>query len=294
MVIDAHQHFWKTAAQEQPWRGPDHRILERDFDVDDLVPELDRAGIDGTVLVQSVDEPAENLRLARYAASDRVAGVVAWLPLRDPRSARRELAGLKIPKLVGVRCLIADDPLDWLADPEPLGLFGELADHGLSWDVVPITREQIGAVIKLAEAVPGLRMIIDHLGRPPLETAGWQPWAGQLAELAACPNVAIKLSVGIDALTAWSGWNPSTIERYADHALDLFGPDRVMVASNWPVVELRAGYHTAWTDLSRLALRDRHDPEERRAVLGGSAQRWYRLPTVSGAATRQGVTAPTP
>lgn len=276
-MIDAHQHFWRTAEQEQPWRRPEHQALQRDFEVDDLVVELDKAGIDGSVLMQSVDEPAENRRLARYAESRRVAGVVGWLPLQDCESARRELCELAIPKLVGVRCLIADDPLEWLGTPEAIELFTELADRDLVWDVVPITRQQIAAVIRLAHAVPELRMIIDHLGRPPLESGGWEPWASQVAELAACPNVAIKVSVGIDALSAWQSWDPRKLQPYVDRVYELFGADRAMLASNWPVITLRADYQTAWADLCRLALDGASAPDDRAAVLGETARRWYRL-----------------
>lgn len=274
-VIDAHQHFWRAGAQEQPWRRPEHHVLERDFDADDLAVELDAAGIDGTILMQSVDEPAENDRLARYATDPRVFGAVGWLPLQDPATARQELDRLRIPKLVGVRCLIADDPLAWTATPDARAMFRDIADHGLCWDVVPITDQQTEAVIKLAQAVPGLQMIIDHLGRPPIETGGWEPWSSQLTRLADCPNVAIKISVGIDALTAWHSWQPTALRRYVDQALALFGPDRAMLASNWPVVLLRADYQQAWTDLSRLALAGRLDAAGRAAILGGTAQEWY-------------------
>jgi L-fuconolactonase len=279
VVIDAHQHFWRTELQDQPWRRPEHRVLERDFEVDDLVVELDRAGIDGSVVMQSVDESAENTRLARYAAAPRVAGVVGWLPLQRPASAFSELERLSIPKLVGVRCLVADDPLDWLLRPDAVALFTEIADRGLAWDVVPITRQQTDAVIKLAHLLPELRMIIDHLGRPPVESGGWEPWSSQLDELAECSNVAIKISVGIDALTAWQRWDPDALAKYVDYAYSLFGPDRAMLASNWPVILLRADYQTAWTDLSRLVLGDHPAQADRAAITGGTARRWYRLRT---------------
>lgn len=282
-VIDSHQHFWTAGAQEQPWRRPEHQVLERDFGANDLAVELDEAGIDGTILVQSVDEPAENDRLARYATDARVFGVVGWLPLQDPGTARRELDRLRFAKLVGVRCLIADDPLDWTATPDARAMFRDLSDHGLSWDVVPITRQQTEAVIKLAHSVPGLRVIIDHLGRPPIESRGWEPWSTQLSRLAACPNVAIKVSVGIDALTPWQSWRPTALRRYVDHALTLFGPDRAMLASNWPVVLLRADYQQAWADLSRLALAGHPIEPDRSSILGGTAQKWYLGRATAGA-----------
>jgi L-fuconolactonase len=293
-VIDAHHHFWRTAEQDQPWRQASHRRLERDFEPGDLAPELDRAGVGSTVLMQSVDESAENQRLAAYAGDRRIAGVVAWLPLRDTAAARAELAALRIPKLVGIRCLVATDPMDWLSSPSSVALFQELADRRLVWDVVPITLEQTRAVLELAKRVPTLRIVVDHLGRPPLENQDWEPWASHIRDLASCPNVALKVSVGIDALTAWSEWDPSALEPYIRFVSETFGPRRLMLASNWPVILLRTTYHQAWTDLSRLVSDLLEDQEDREAVLGGTAERWYRLGVVAEDLHREEVaSAPT-
>src|SRR3954466_7928341 len=100
-VIDAHPHFWRTAAQDQPWRTPAHAGLERDFEPDDLRPELVAAGVDATVLMPSVDDAADTGRLAGYAADPMVAGVVGWVPLADARAARETLENLTIDKLCG-------------------------------------------------------------------------------------------------------------------------------------------------------------------------------------------------
>ncbi len=220
------------------------------------------------MLVQAVDEPDENVRLAGYAAATpTVAGVVAWLPLRDPAAARRELARvLNLPRLVGVRCLVARDPLEWLA-PD---LFAELAERGLAWDIVPVTAQQVRAVCALADAVPALRIVVDHLARPPLDGGAWDPWADGIEALAQRPNVALKVSVGIDALTAWEAWDAGALARPVAHALAHFGAERLMLASNWPVVLSRCSYERAWSDLAAACGPDA-------AVLGETAVRWYRL-----------------
>jgi L-fuconolactonase len=276
-TIDSHQHFWKSAAQEQPWRTDAHAALERDFEPADLVAELDDAGVDFTVVMQSVDEPAENDRLAAYAEHPRVAGVVGWIPIRDPRAVEAELARTVVPKLRGVRALISDDPLEWLTSPDSLAMFRDLAGQGLAWDVVPITTAQTRQVIELARAVPELRMVVDHLGRPPIDSAGWEPWATNLGELSELPGVAVKVSVGIDALTKWDRWDADGLDRYIAHVCEKFGPSRLMLASNWPVVLLRASYGQAWRDLGRLVARHLPDPEQQAEVSGGTADRWYGL-----------------
>jgi L-fuconolactonase len=276
-VIDAHHHFWRVAAQHQPWRDDRHSAIARDYGPADLRPELAAAGVDGTVLIQSVDEPAENDRLAAYAVeAPFVHAVVGWLPLSDPAAARAELERSNNPYLRGVRCLVGRDPLDWLTKPDSIELFRELAEAGLSWDVVPVTAEQTAAVTALAHAVPELRIVVDHLGRPPIDSSGWQPWAGQLEQLSRCPRLALKVSLGIDLLAALPEW-PAGLDRYLRWAVDCFGAERLMLASNWPVVLLRADYQQAWNSLRGAVERVLDDPNELAAVLGGTAAHYYRI-----------------
>jgi len=273
-VIDAHHHFWRVDAQEQPWRDERHDAIARDYTPDDLATELSAAGVDQTVLIQSVDEPAENDRLLRYAEeAPYVGAVVGWLPLADPAAARAEWDRVGAT-FHGVRCLVGRDPLEWLRKPDSVELFTELAAAGVSWDVVPVTAEQTDAVIALAEAVPELRIVVDHLGRPPIDTGGWEPWAGQLARLAASPQVALKVSLGLDLLTALPGW-PDQVDRYIAWAVECFGADRLMLASNWPVVLLQASYQEAWSALRSTVERTLSGPDDLAAVLGGTAAHYY-------------------
>jgi L-fucono-1,5-lactonase len=278
-VIDAHHHFWRIADQGHLRTSPDLASIAHDYAPADLRDELRQAHVDATVLVQSVDSSAENERLRSYATdAATVAGVVGWLPLREPAAARRELERLaRIPRLAGVRCLVGREPLDWLAGAEVRGLFGELAARGLSWDVVPVTPEQVAAVCGLAAAVPELRIVVDHLARPPLEGGGWEPWASGVRALADCPGIALKISVGIDALTAWPSWDAGMIVRYVEHAVEHFTPRRLMLASNWPVVLLRRPYVAAWQDLEAAVAACGVGGVDRDEVRAGTAARWYSL-----------------
>src|SRR5262249_50285464 len=83
------------------------------------------------------------------------------------------------------------------------------------------------------------------LGRPPLPERGWEPWATQVARAAEHRNVSIKLSIGLDIIMRWR-WSTDELRRYSDHVLDLFTSNRVMAASNWPVILLGATYAQAW------------------------------------------------
>lgn len=277
-VIDSHHHLWRLAAQEQSWRTPAHEAVAADFGPDDLAEELERSGVDATMLVESVDTADENDRLRGYADSTPwVAGVVAWLPLTDPAHARRELDRLGGAPARGVRCQVGRDPLERLEEPDAISLFRTLADGGLAWDIVAVTAAQTEAVVRIARAVPSLRIVVDHLARPPLDTAGWQPWAQQLADLSGCPNVALKVSIGIDVLTSWAAWTAAELTPYVDWAVQCFGPSRLMMASNWPMVLLRCSYGHAWADLVESVRLAGIGGAELDEVLGGTAARWYDL-----------------
>jgi L-fuconolactonase len=279
MIVDAHHHFWRQGESHQAWRQPgQHDVLDRSFRPDDLRAEIHNAAVDRTVLIQSVNTTEENRRLLDYAEHvDYVAGVVSWLPLDDAGKAASMLGAMTGP-VRGIRCLIGRDRIDWLLQPSCLDILTELGQRGLAWDVVPVTTEQVRSLIAITEKVPALRIIIDHLGRPPVESGGWQPWADLMRELAAAATVAVKVSVGIDALTAWPEWSAEPLRRYVDWVYAHFGADRMMLASNWPVIELRSGYQRAWADLMNAAQATGMSTQELHEVTGGTATRWYGLP----------------
>jgi L-fuconolactonase len=278
-VIDAHQHFWKIDGQEQSWRTSAHAAIDKDYLPSSLEKDLNACEISGTVLMQSVDSEEENDRLFDFAhEASFVKGVVAWLPLNDGVAAKKELTRIsKGQNLCGVRTLIAKDDLHWLTSNTSVELFKEISKMNLAWDVVPITDSQIAAVKKLAKLVPDLHIIIDHMGRPPVDSREWQPWAKNIEELSENSNVAIKISVGIDVLTAWSEWNKNELEKYIHHVLRNFGPDRSLLASNWPVVLLRNTYENSWRDLVELITSFGLSSQDLSKVMGGSATEWYGL-----------------
>jgi L-fuconolactonase len=285
-VIDAHHHFWWTRRHAYTWPPDAAARLARDFTPDDLRPELARCGVEGTVLVQVLHqldgETEECLDIAREVGFVR--GVVGWLPLADPDATSHGLERLRgRGNLVGVRHLISNEPDPrWLLQDTVLESLKRLAAAGLAFDAIPINTAQFDSVLAAAEQLPSLKIVLNHLGRPPIPEEGWEPWATQIARAAEHRNVSVKLSIGLDIIMRWR-WSTAAIRRYSDHVLDLFGPERVMAASNWPVILLGASYEECWRGIEALvadlAARDR------RAVLGETAQRIYGLSALPPAAT---------
>jgi L-fuconolactonase len=149
-----------------------------------------------------------------------------------------------------------------------------LAERGLAFDVCAETPELLAIVPALAAAHPNLRLVVDHLGKPPIRERGWQPWAGLLADAAAAPNVTAKLS-GLNT-AAETGWNAASFQRYVDHALDVFGPDRLMYGGDWPFALLAAESYTQIHAALVGTLGGLPD-RQRSAVMGQTATRVYRL-----------------
>jgi L-fuconolactonase len=251
--------------------------MDRDFTSDDLRPELAACGIDGTVLVQvlQLKETREFLEIARTV--DFVRGVVGWVPLADPNATAAALEEL-LPsgRLVGIRHLISNesDPT-WLLQPNVVESLGLLNAARIAFDAIPVNAAQMESVLELAHRLPELRIVVNHLAQPPVPEAGWDPWAAQIARAAWHPNVSMKLSAGLALVLKWR-WSTDELRRYADHVLQCFGSDRVMAGSNWPPVLLAGSYREVWNGTKDLIAS--LSENERADVLGGTAERVYRLP----------------
>ena len=276
-VIDAHQHFWWMAKRAQPFPTIFGNRLARDYTPADLLPQLRAAGIDGAILVQSLNDLIETIEYLDLAdAHDFIKGVVGWVPLDDSAACVRALNSLTARRrFVGVRHLMNYEPDPaWLLRPAVLESLHQLADRRLVFEAIPVNDRQLESVIAAAQRVPDLAIVLNHLGRPPVPENGWEPWGTQMTRAAACPNMSVKLSAGGDLVARWT-WSTDQIRRYVDHVLDAFRPDRIMAASNWPVVLLGGTFAEVWDGITQLI--SALTPAERDAILGGTAERIYRL-----------------
>ena len=283
-MIDTHHHVWDLAVRDQPWIEPTWPI-RRTFTLADLSGPAEAAGVEATVLVQTVLDPAETLEflaLAAASTSPRVAGVVGWVDLTRPDVADA-LAALAAAeggdRLVGIRHQVQGeaDPR-WLCRPDVRRGLRAVGEAGLAYDLLTLPH-QLPAAVETVRALPDVRFVLDHLSKPPIARGELRPWADDLRDLAACPNVAAKLS-GLVTEADWTGWSVRQLRPYATAALDAFGPDRLMFGSDWPVCLLAAGSYGEVVDVARR-LTDHLTATERAEVFAGTARRWYRLPPPS-------------
>ncbi|MBO9608622.1 MAG: amidohydrolase family protein [Paenibacillaceae bacterium] len=277
MKVDAHQHFWDFKRIAYKWPDASVPSLFRDIVAEELEPLVRAAGIDKTVIVQADHSTAETDYMLEVAANhDWIAGVVGWVPLDRPDEAARLLeAYAGNPYFKGMRHLIhnEEDP-DWIVRPEAIEGLKRLADAGLPFDVVSVLPRHLEHVPTLAEKVPHLRMVIDHLSKPPILEKRWQPWADLLARAAQYPNVYAKLS-GLNTAADPAGWSWRDLKPYVDYAREQFGADRLMFGSDWPVANLAGDYAQVW-EATLLCVAD-YSEAERQAILGGTAARFYNL-----------------
>ncbi|WP_216896956.1 amidohydrolase family protein [Nocardia alni] len=280
MTVDAHVHIWDIQGGkyhvEYDWLTETSDVLYRSYTLADLAPHLGEHGVGALILVQASDSIAESYALLDAAAAAPCpATVVGWLPLHEPDRAADQLARLRRPAFVGVRHMIHRDPDPaWLLRPEVSEGLALLAEAGLSFDAVAETTELLAQVPVIAAEHPTLTVILDHLGKPPVAAGDWQPWADLLGAAAQAPNVVAKIS-GLATVSA-PGFTAAHWQRYVDHALAVFGPDRVMVGGDWPFTLTAASYREVWqATLGTLA---GLSPADRAQVLSGTASRVYKLP----------------
>jgi L-fuconolactonase len=279
MIIDAHHHLWNPTVRDYPWMAGDALApLRRPYTVDDLW-EVTDGRVAHTVLVQTISDQNETVEFLVTAGQNDglIKGVVGWVDLTAPDVAERIAqlrAGTGGERLVGIRHQVQDEPdPGWLARPEVLRGLRAVAAAGLAYDLLVLV-PQLEVATEVVRQLPELRFVLDHLAKPGIAAGDWEPWASRVAELATEPNVTAKLS-GLVTEAPWRDWTAGQIAPYTKHALDVFGADRLMYGSDWPVCTLAAGYDEVW-DLAGTLIQDLSETE-RDAILGGTAKRVYEL-----------------
>lgn len=259
-----------------PWLRPEHDAIARAFEPGDLAPLLRAAGIDRTVLVQAIGSDADTDYMFEHAARhDWIGAVVAWAELESPPRAAARLEELSAqPKLRGIRHQIHDEEdAHWILRRPVLESIALVEQRGLVLEICAVWPRHLGDVPALAERFPGLTIVIDHLGKPPLD-GDLAPWGEALGRAAAHPRVAAKIS-GLNTATSRPDWRARDLQPALETALECFGSERLLWGSDWPVSLLNGDYERVWAE-SRLAV-ETIAPDALDAVFGENAVRLYRL-----------------
>lgn len=274
-MIDSHQHFWQVGRFAYPWMSSDLGVLYRDYLPDDLAPILQQNGVKQTVLVQASNSVAESRWLLDLAdANSFIAGVVGWVDLMSVEIDAQLDDLCAHPKFKGVRHLVESEPQDdWLVQPAVLAGLKKLSARGLSYDLLVHTRH-LRYVPHVAESCPDLRLVVDHMAKPPIARNEIKEWSEALKPVARYPNIQCKLS-GLVTEASWSSWQANDLRPYVEYALESFGADRVMFGSDYPVCLLAASYGRVLDSFQEI-LKDISD-SDRDKIFSKNAARFYRL-----------------
>ena len=279
MRIDSHHHIWDLNVRPQTWmQGDELKPISRTILMNELEPELDKASINYTVIVQTVplvDETPELLDLS--ISHQKVCAVVGWLDLEsdDIRPVlEKYLAHAGGKNLVSIRDMAQDkDDPNWLIRDDVVKNVHRIADAGLTFDILT-KPPQLAAAVKLVKQSPNNVFVLDHISKPYIAKGELQPWADQISEIASYENVSVKVS-GLFTEANWSNWNNESFKPYLDHILQSFTPDRMMFGSDWPVCLLAASYSQT-IDLMEEFAKD-FSKSEQESFWAGTAKRFYRL-----------------
>ncbi len=274
MSIDAHFHIWQLSRGDYGWLTADLAPIYRDIAIADWQGQSEPHGVTGGVLVQAAPTEAEtHFLLAQAAGNDTVLGVVGWVDWLADDVAERIKALAQNPKLKGLRPMLQDmADVQWILQPALGPAIQATVECDLVFDAL-VKSAHLPHILTLARRHPGLRMVIDHAAKPNMAQGEWQPWADGIARIASETSAFCKLSGMLNE--AGPSPPPGTVDRWAQHVLACFGPDRVVWGSDWPVLDL-AGTYTGWYDESRKILSGL-DEAALAAVMGGNARRLYRL-----------------
>jgi L-fuconolactonase len=273
--IDAHHHFWCYTPAEYGWIGEGMVRLRRDFLPPDLEAETRPAQVDGAVTVQarqSLEETRWLLGLAKQYPF--LSGVVGWLPVASDDFPSHLQQFSSMPELKGLRHVIQDEPDDYYILREDFNRgIAALRGTQLVYDIL-IYEKHLPQTIQFVDRHPHQIFVLDHIGKPRIGQGLLDPWRTHILELAKRGNVCCKIS-GMVTEANWQTWSPDDLRPYFDVVLEAFGPQRLMMGSDWPVCLLATTY-ARWLQTLEALIRPL-SIDERSRILGETATEVYRL-----------------
>jgi len=240
--VDAHQHFWIYNQEEYKWIDESMVKLRRNFLPSNLNRVLKRNGIDFCVTVQARQTLQETKWLLELAQNNSfIKGIVGWVDLKSGSMEQDLEKFAAYKKFKGVRHVLQDEDDDryMLRLDFKQGL-RQLEKYGLTYDILIYPRH-IKYACNLVYEFPHQKFIIDHLAKPLIKESKIEPWKKDMQKLAREDNVLCKLS-GMVTETNWDSWKQEDFVPYMETLLEVFGPNRLLFGSDWPVCTVAAKY----------------------------------------------------
>lgn len=274
MTIDSHQHFWNYDRERHSWISDDMKAIRRNFRPEDLQPILEMHDIEGCVAVQVDQTEDETLALLSLANKhDFIKGVVGWIDLRNPALDSRLQYFSSLKKLKGFRHIVQGEKPEFLLQRDFINGVRQLARYDFTYDLL-IYHYQLDEALAFVRQVPGTRIVIDHLAKPPIAAQDHKQWSIHMRAIAEAPNLCCKIS-GMVTEARWPGWKYEDFVPYLDTVMEAFGTGRLMYGSDWPVCLVAATYEEQLSIVKNFI--QTFSSEEKKQILGGNAERFYNL-----------------
>lgn len=275
MRIDSHQHYWNPDLIKYGWMPPAPHPLRKNFLPGDLEPTLRENNFDGSVVVQAAQVPEEATWLLNLASQHKsILGVVAWVDLQDANVGKVLDQLQKNPKFVGVRHLIHDEPdVQWMLQPNVIRGLKELQSRKVPYDLL-LKPPHLPYVPRLLDEVPDLPMVIDHIAKPYIKEGIFDGWAKDMERIAKHPGLHCKLS-GMITEADHKNWKAEQLTPYVQHSLKIFGFDRLMFGSDWPVCTLAGTWKQVLAAFTQAL--GAQNADDRAKILGPVAAKFYGL-----------------
>lgn len=276
MKVDAHQHYWKVERGDYGWLTPSTGLLYADYMPEQLEETLAAYGFQRTIVVQAAPTVEETeFMLDLYDQHESIIGVVGWLELDAPAEQFAEtFARLRRHEgFVGFRPMLQDLPDPWILRPRVMRNLERIVRDGFPLDL-QLRPRHLPYMLEVMETYPTLTAVIDHAAKPFIAEGVLDPWREQMAEIAEYPNVMCKLS-GLVTEADQTAWRWKELAPYVRHVVSVFGPDRIMYGSDWPVCLTTCSYEDVHDALVK-ALPPELPPEAHADLFGGNAIRFYK------------------
>ena len=276
-MLDTHHHLWSYNADDYPWI-PANTPLAQNQLLAELEEVTSAAGVTGTIAVQArqiIEESSSLLKIADQ--SDLIRGIVGWLPLVS-ENVEEDLEHFSDhPKFVGIRHVLQDEPDEYFLRNDFHRGLSKLPTHDLRYDIL-LYQHQIPVATKLVDRQPELGIIIDHIAKPKAQNGRIEAeWRSGMKELAKRENIlGVKFSGLATEFSDEDEVDPSTIRAYFEETLEIFGAERVMFATDWPVCLLRLASYQEWSD-TVIGLTSSLSVDEKDLILHKNGETAYQL-----------------
>ncbi len=275
MTIDSHQHFWQYHPVKHSWINEDMQILQQDYLPENLYQIYQQNGIDGCIAVQADQSEAETDFLLDLAKNNPfIKGIVGWVDLRSENLEKRLQHYAQYDLIKGFRHVVQDEP-------DPNFIIGTqfkkgialLLEYGFAYDIL-VFPSQLEATLQLIEEFPEHRFVIDHIAKPQIKERGIDDWEKNMRQIAKHTNVYCKIS-GMVTEADWKNWKYDDFVPYLDIVFEIFGTNRIMYGSDWPVCLLGGNYQSVKGIIETYI--GTFTNEDQQKIMGGNAVEFYQL-----------------